>query len=49
MHELICFRQKRQDGGIRSGIQIDGTTHFHRFDEGTEDFDPSLLWYVDLR
>jgi hypothetical protein len=49
MHELTCYRQKRQDGGVRTAIELDGETVFHRFEEGSEEHDPALLWYVDLR
>lgn len=55
MHELTFYRQGRYDGGIRSGIELDGkTTLLTDFQEGDTELhdDPlgsALLWYVDLR
>jgi hypothetical protein len=48
MPKVTFFRQGRVDGGIRTGIEIDGETSFHRFEEGTGDPDPTLVWYVDV-
>lgn len=47
--ELTFYRQARVDGGMRSGIELDGNTIYGRFDEGNPEYDPTLLWYVDLR
>lgn len=49
MAELTFFRQKRFDGGIRTGIEIDGHTVFENFMPGGPDDDPSLLWYIDVK
>jgi len=49
MTELTFFRQKRFDGGIRTGIEIDGHAVFENYSPGEPDDDPSLLWYIDLR
>ncbi|GAC1304361.1 MAG: hypothetical protein NVSMB14_12130 [Isosphaeraceae bacterium] len=49
MNELAFYRQKRADGGVREGISIGETTLLGRFAPGTRPFDPSLLWYVDVR
>jgi hypothetical protein len=48
--KLTYYRQMRVDGGIRTGIEIDGDTVASRFEEteGTI-IDPALLWYVDVR
>ena len=48
-HELSFYRQKRQDGGIRTAVTVDGDTVLHRFQPGEGASDPALLWYVDLR
>ena len=48
MSKLVFFRQGRVDGGIRTGIDIDGTT-FDHFESGIGEHDPALAWFVDLR
>jgi len=46
---VTFFRQKRFDGGIRTGISADGTLLLHRFDPGDlENENPALEWYVDI-
>src|SRR5438874_10628438 len=49
MHTLSFYRQARQDGGVRTAIEVDSETTFHQFEPGSEESDPALLWYVDLR
>jgi hypothetical protein len=49
MAGLTFYHRKRLDGGIRTGIMLGGTTVSERFEEGQEDYDPSLIWSVDLR
>ena len=49
MPKLNFFRQARVDGGIRTGIDIDGTTGIDRLERGTGEDDPALTWFVDLR
>jgi len=55
MHELTFYRQQRQDGGVRTGIELDNSeTLLIDFQEGPADRqgDPlgaALTWYVDLR
>ena len=49
MATITFFRQARQDGGIRTGIDIDQNTGLSRFETGDENADPVLLWYVDVR
>lgn len=48
MPELSLFRQGRADGGIRSGLMIDGISALQQFEAGNRDDDPALLWYVDV-
>src|SRR4051812_22412222 len=49
MPELTFYRQKRVDGGVRTGIDLDGVNVCEEFEEGHEERDPALRWYVDLR
>lgn len=49
MPKFTFFRQARNDGGIRTGIDLEGTTCWERFDQGHGEDDPALLWFVDLR
>jgi hypothetical protein len=37
------------DGGVRTGIELDGDTVYGLFEEGEDECNPALLWYVDLR
>ena len=46
--KLMFFRQVRQDGGIRSGVEIDGRSVLSLFKPGSREPDPGLLWYVDV-
>jgi len=48
MAKVTFFRQCRVDGGIRTGVEIGGETAYHRFEEGTDDTNPALTWYVDV-
>jgi len=48
MANITFFRQAREDGGIRTGIDVDDRTALSRF-EGSEEGDPALIWYVDVR
>jgi hypothetical protein len=49
MSELIFYRQKRVDGGVRTGIDLDGVSICEDFEAGEAERDPALRWYVDLR
>jgi hypothetical protein len=49
MNDMSWFRQKRVDGGIRTGIDVNDTYVFHRFENESDEPDPVLLWYVDVR
>jgi hypothetical protein len=48
MPTIGFYRQVRVDGGVRTGIDIDGDAVLQRFDPGAGDDDPALLWYVDI-
>ncbi|MEX0938722.1 MAG: hypothetical protein WDZ59_12750 [Pirellulales bacterium] len=49
MTDLLFYRQKRVDGGLRSGIDLNGSPLAEGFREGDEEPNPVLLWYIDLR
>jgi hypothetical protein len=46
---LIFYRQAREDGGVRTGIELGGSRIFERFEAPTEEYDPSLIWSIELR
>jgi hypothetical protein len=47
--EITFYRQVREDGGVRTGVTVDGTTIFERYESSGDDYDPALTWYVDVR
>ncbi|CAN5870165.1 hypothetical protein BH23PLA1_BH23PLA1_02150 [soil metagenome] len=49
MSELIFYRQARIDGGLRTGIELNGQTLAERFENESSEPDPVLIWYVELR
>jgi len=49
MAKITFYRQARQDGGIRTGVDVDDATALERFEAGSTYDDPALLWYVDVR
>jgi len=49
MSAISFYRQARRDGGIRTGISIDTDTVLHCYDNGGDDSDPALVWFVDVR
>ena len=54
MAELAFYRQKRFDGGIRMGIEYDGSRLFEDFQQGPPELEDepmgsALEWYIDLR
>jgi hypothetical protein len=50
MPTITFFTQTRQDGGVRSGVDVDETTALGLFRPGrSSEPDPALLWYVDVR
>lgn len=48
MSTIVFFRQARIDGGIHTGIDVNGTG-WEYYDTGSDEHDPALVWYVDLR
>lgn len=49
MSGMVFYRQKRFDGGIRTGVELGQETILEHFEVGSEDRDPRLLWYLDVR
>lgn len=49
MPDLTLYRQARADGGVRTGLSIDGVTVAQSFEEGNAEHDPRLVWFVDVR
>lgn len=49
MAKVVFFRNARQDGGVRTGIEIDGQAVWHQFSTGKGEVDPTLEWWVDVR
>jgi hypothetical protein len=48
MPTITFFRQKRIDGGVRTGVEVGGNTVLSTFESGNAAHDPALLWYVDV-
>ena len=49
MPKLVFYRQKRYDGAIRTGLELDDDPIAEHYEEGSGERDPALLWFVDLR
>ena len=49
MPKIVFYRQLRMDGGVRTGLEVDGETAYGLFEEGQTDDNPRLRWVVDLR
>ena len=49
MSKLSFYQQKRRDGGLRTGIDLDDERVWERFEPGDAPQDPALLWFVDIR
>jgi hypothetical protein len=49
MPKLVFYRQRRYDGGLRTGVELDDDRVVNVLDPGTNGIDPVLIWYVDLR
>lgn len=49
MAKLVVYRQKRYDGGVRTGLDLNGVPLAEHFEAGQAERDSSLLWFVDLR
>lgn len=49
MPALSFYRQARADGGVRTGINVEGDLLLESFEPGGSEPDPALLWYVEIR
>jgi hypothetical protein len=49
MATLTFYQQGRYDGGVRTGVDIDGYPLLERYTPGRAEDDPTLAWFVDLR
>jgi hypothetical protein len=48
MGTLAFFRQARVDRGMRTGVDWNETPLLHDFQEGGDEHDPAIIWYVDV-
>lgn len=49
MAHFTFYRQMRVDGGVRTGLETSSGVELETFEPGSDDDDPALLWWVDLR
>ena len=49
MHKLTFYHQKRRDGGLRTGVDLDDERVLERFEPGDLARDSVLEWFVDIR
>jgi len=49
MKKLTFYHQRRCDGGVRTGVELDDERILERFDPGSLPEDSSLLWWIDVR
>lgn len=50
MPRISFYIQERLDGGVRTGVEVNGDTALGRFKPGrSNEPDPALQWYVDVR
>lgn len=49
MKTLTFYHQKRTDGGVRTGVEINGQRVLERFTPGRGAPDSALEWFVDVR
>ena len=48
-NKLTFYHQKRRDGGLRTGVEINGERVLENYEPGGHPQDSALLWFVDLR
>jgi hypothetical protein len=49
MDKLNFYHQKRGDGGLRSGIDLNEQRVLENFEPGNLPQDSALLWFIDIR
>jgi hypothetical protein len=47
--KLTFYHQKRRDGGVRTGVELEGERILERFAPGSALEDAKLLWWIDVR
>jgi hypothetical protein len=48
MSRLVFYKHVREDGGVHTGIELNGVTTFEIFEIEGEEYDPALTWYVEI-
>lgn len=48
MRAILFYHQKRRDGGIRTGVESDGSRLLERFSPGSGEFDSALEWWINV-
>ncbi len=49
MTEIVFYRQQRFDNAIRTGVEVNGEKTLEYFAPGSDETNPALLWYIDVR
>lgn len=49
MDKLTFYHQKRQDGGLRTGVDFNDERVLERYEPGDLPRDSALTWFVDIR
>ena len=49
MDKLTFYHQKRQDGGLRTGVDFNDERVLERYEQGDLPSDSSLVWFIDIR
>jgi hypothetical protein len=49
MKQLIFYHQKRRDGGLRTGVEVNDEPVLEEFKLGRQPEDSRLLWFIDVR
>ncbi len=46
---ISFYRQRRRDGDLRMGLEVSGDTVAQQFIEGSDEPDPAIEWFLDVR
>jgi hypothetical protein len=49
MAQIVYFKQAREDGGVRTGIEFEELTYYETFENEAKERDPALRWWLDVR
>lgn len=49
MNKLTFYHQKRRDGGLRTGVEVNDERVLETYEPGELRKDSALLWFVDVR